>query len=431
LSENLELGREMYGWAADLFPINRSLTGDGVRETLAYIKRILPNLTIHEVPSGTQAFDWTVPDEWNVRSAYIEDEKGRRVVDFARSNLHLVGYSTPVDEWMTLAELQPHLYSLPDQPEAIPYITSYYARRWGFCLAHSEREKLKDGKYHVVIDSTLEPGSLTYGELIIPGASDREILLSTYVCHPSMANNELSGPAVTTALARWIQGLAGRTHSYRIVFIPETIGSIVYISRNLDALRARTEAGFVITCTGDERNYSVVRSRHGNTVADRVAKVVLNRHAPDHIDYSYLARGSDERQYCSPGVDLPVVSMMRTKHNSYPEYHTSLDDLSLITPAGLAGGFDVMQQCIELLEANGHYRVTTICEPQLGRRGLYPTLSTRGAGYTVRGMSDILAYADGTKDVIELAEVAGTSPRETVEIVNRLRDAGLLAHVDG
>jgi aminopeptidase-like protein len=174
-----------------------------------------------------------------------------------------------------------------------------------------------------------------------------------------------------------------------------------------------------------------VRSRHGNTVADRVAKVVLNRHAPDHIDYSYLARGSDERQYCSPGVDLPVVSMMRTKHNSYPEYHTSLDDLSLITPAGLAGGFDVMQQCIELLEANGHYRVTTICEPQLGRRGLYPTLSTRGAGYTVRGMSDILAYADGTKDVIELAEVAGTSPRETVEIVNRLRDAGLLAHVDG
>jgi aminopeptidase-like protein len=431
LSEKLELGREMHGWAADLFPINRSLTGDGVRQTLAYIKQILPDLTIHEVPSGTQAFDWTVPDEWNVTEAYIEDREGRRVVDFARSNLHLVGYSTPVDEWITLAELQPHLYSLPDQPEAIPYITSYYARRWGFCLAHSEREKLQDGEYHVVIDSTLEPGSLTYGELIIPGSSYSEILLSTYVCHPSMANNELSGPAVTTALARWIRSLPDRRHTFRIVFIPETIGSIVYISRNLEALKSRTEAGFVITCIGDERNYSVVRSRHGNTVADRVAKVVLNRHAPDHIDYSFLARGSDERQYCSPGVDLPVVSMMRTKHNAYPEYHTSLDDLSLITPAGLEGGFDVMQQCIELLEANGHFRVTTICEPQLGRRGLYPTLSTRGAGYTVRGMSDILAYADGTKDVIELAEIAGTSPRETVEIVNRLRAAGLLAHVDG
>ena len=421
----------MHGWATDLFPINRSLTGDGVRETLAYIEKLLPGLTIHEVPSGTRAFDWTVPDEWNVRGAYIEDEKGRRVVDFARSNLHVVGYSTPVDEWMTLAELQPYLYSLPEQPEAIPYITSYYARRWGFCMAHSEREKLKDGRYHVVIDSTLEPGSLTYGELMIPGSSGREILLSTYVCHPSMANNELSGPAVTTALARWIQGLRERRHTYRIVFIPETIGSIVYISRNLDALKSRTEAGFVITCIGDERNYSVVRSRHGNTVADRVAKVVLNRHAPDHVDYSYLARGSDERQYCSPGVDLPVVSVMRTKHNAYPEYHTSLDDLSFITPAGLAGGFDVMQQCIEMLEANGHYRVTTICEPQLGRRGLYPTLSTRGAGYTVRGMSDILAYADGTKDVIELAEIAGTSPRETIEIVKRLRDAGLLALTDG
>ena len=431
MPENPGLGREMYGWAADLFPINRSITGDGVRETLSYFKRILPDLTIHEVPSGTQAFDWTVPEEWNISGAYIEDDKGRRVVDFAQNNLHVVGYSTPVDEWMTLAELQPHLYSLPDQPEAIPYITSYYARRWGFCLAHSEREKLHDGRYHVVIDSTLEPGSLTYGELIVPGSSNSEILLSTYVCHPSMANNELSGPAVTTALARWIQGLPNRRHTFRIVFIPETIGSIVYISLNLEMLKARTVAGFVITCIGDERNYSVVRSRNGNTVADRVAKVVLDRHAPDHVDYSYLARGSDERQYCSPGVDLPVVSMMRTKHNAYPEYHTSLDDMSLITPSGLEGGYDVMQQCIELLEANANYRVTTVCEPQLGRRGLYPTLSTRGAGYTVRGMSDILAYADGTRDVIGLAEIAGTSPRETIEIVTRLRDAGLLADGDG
>jgi aminopeptidase-like protein len=421
----------MHSWARDLFPINRSLTGNGVRETLAYIQRLVPDLTVHEVPSGTQVFDWTVPDEWNVRRAFIEDEHGNRVVDFARNNLHLMGYSTPVDEWMSLADLQPHLHSLPDQPGAIPYVTSYYVRRWGFCLAQAQRDHLREGKYHVVIDATLEPGSLTYGEVLLPGRESNEILLSTYVCHPSMANNELSGPVVATALARWLSAKTDRRYSYRIVFIPETIGSIVYISRHLAELKQKTIAGYVITCVGDDRAYSFLRSRAGNTLADRAAKLVLTRHAPDHVEYSYLDRGSDERQYCSPGVDLPVASIMRTRYNSYPEYHTSLDDLDLVTPSGLEGAFNAYCRTLEAIEHNHTYRATTPCEPQLGKRGLYPTLSTKGAGYSVRGMMNVLSYADGTRDLIDLASFVGLSADEAIETAEKLAAAGLLETVNG
>jgi aminopeptidase-like protein len=420
------LGAEMHGWASDLFPICRSITGDGVRKTLAYLAEVMPGFTIHEVPSGTKVFDWTVPDEWNVRAAYIEDETGRKIVDLARHNLHLVGYSEPVDAWLTLEALQPHLHSLPEQPDAIPYVTSYYARRWGFCLPQAQRDELAPGRYHVVVDSTLVPGSLTYGELILKGREEKEILLSTYICHPSMANNELSGPVVTTALARWLASLKDRRFTYRIVFIPETIGSIVYLSAHLDEMKRNTIAGFVVTCVGDERAHSFLRSRDGSTLADRAAKLVMSHHAPDHVEYSYLERGSDERQYCSPGVDLPVVSLMRTRYASYPEYHTSLDDLTLVTPAGLAGGYDMLRRCIELLEHNYVYRVTTPCEPQLGKRGLYPTLSTREAGYSVRGMANVLAYSDGTCDLIELATRVGLSPEESVAIAEQLFAHGLL-----
>ena len=425
-----EVGREMYRWATDLFPICRSLTGDGVRETLAYLRSIVPGMTIHEVESGTAAFDWNVPDEWNIRGGYIETEGGQRVVDFANHNLHVVGYSTPVDEWMTLAELQPHLHSLPEQPDAIPYITSYYQRRWGFCLSHSLRESLTEGRYHAVIDSTLEPGALTYGEVFIRGREEKEVFLSTYICHPSMGNNELSGPVVTTALARWIASLSDRRYSYRIVFVPETIGAIVYISRHLEELKRNTVAGYVLSCIGDDRAYSLLHSRRGDTLADRAARLVLRRHAPDYVEYTYLDRGSDERQYCSPGVDLPVASIMRTRYQSYPEYHTSLDDLSVVTPDGLAGGFEAVRRTIELLEANRVYRAVFPCEPQLGKRGLYPTLSTRGAGNTVRSLTNILAYADGERDLVSIAEHCGIGPEEVADNARRLLEAGLIRPCD-
>ncbi|WP_349264056.1 DUF4910 domain-containing protein [Longimicrobium sp.] len=419
----------MHAFAADLWPLNRSLTGDGVRETLRRIGLRVPELRVHEVPSGSPAFDWTVPDEWNVRDAYVEDAAGNRVIDWRRNNLHLVGYSVPVDAVMTLDELQPHLHSLPDMPGAIPYITSYYAPRWGFCLSHAERERLGPGPYRVRIDATLAPGSLTYAEAVIPGREAAEVLVSTYVCHPSMANNELSGPVVATQLARWVASLPDRRYTYRFVWVPETLGAIVYLSRNLREMQARTVAGYVLTCIGDDRAYSFLPSRDGDTLADRLTRQVLRHHAPGFREFSFLERGSDERQYCAPGVDLPVCSVMRTKYYEYPEYHTSLDDLTLVTPAGLQGGYDAVRGCIAALEANRTYRSTVLCEPQLGRRGLYPTLSTRETRFLVRDIKNVWAYCDGRKDTAAIAERLDLSIARVAELQATLAAAGLLEEV--
>jgi aminopeptidase-like protein len=421
-----DLSHRLYEFAARLFPICRSLTGEGVRVTLRLIQEILPELQIMEIPSGTQCFDWTIPPEWNIRDAYVLDECGNKVIDFRRNNLHVVGYSIPVQTSVTLEELDEHLYSLPEQPTAIPYITSYYSPRWGFCLAHQERQRLKPGTYRVVIDSTLEPGVLNYGELILPGREPGEVLLSTYICHPSMANNEVSGPVVTTFLARWLSEMTDRRYTYRVVYIPETIGAIAYLSRNLEPMKRNTVAGFVVTCVGDDRCYSYLPSRRGGTLADKVALHVLKSHAPDFHRYPFLERGSDERQYCSVGVDLPVASLMRSKYATYPEYHTSLDDLNLISPQGLVGAFQLLQKCITAIERNRKYRVSCPCEPQLGKRGLYPTLSTKTSGREVRTMMNILAYADGEFDLIDIAETIGVPVEECYPIVERLVDARLL-----
>ncbi|GAB4576909.1 MAG: DUF4910 domain-containing protein [Roseibium sp.] len=429
LDLDLATGRAMHDFIRDLFPICRSLTGNGTRETLARIRDHLPELTVHEVPSGTRVFDWEVPDEWNIRKAYIKDPDGRTVVDFADNNLHVLGYSEPFQGRLDLEELQSHLYSREDLPEAIPYVTSYYKRRWGFCLSHNQRQSLKPGQYEVLIDADLKPGHMTYGELLLPGRSEKEVFLSTYVCHPSMANNELSGPAVATWLAKWIAS-APREYSYRIVFIPETIGSITYISRHLDELRSRVIAGYNISCVGDDRCFSYLPSRAGDTLSDRAARHVLHHGVGDYVSYSYLDRGSDERQYCSPGVDLPVACILRSKYGEYPEYHTSLDDLELVTPAGLAGAYAAFRRSLELIENNGFWQATTPCEPQLGKRGLYPTISTARGANSVRNIMNVLSYADGTRDLIDLADTIGENAFDCLTIIARLEEHGLLRRID-
>jgi len=420
----------MYQWMKDLFPICRSITGNGVRETLQYIKNLIPDLTIYEIPSGTKAFDWTVPDEWNISDAFVIDENGRKIIDFKNHNLCVVGYSEPVDTIMKFAQLDQHLHSLPDQPNAIPYVTSYYKRYWGFCVTEKQRQVLRqypNKKFHVKIDATLKSGHLSYGELIIPGKIDKEILLSSYICHPSMANNELSGPVVTTALAQWVLKNNDRRFTYRIVFVPETIGAVVYLSRYWEEMKKKTIAGFVLNCLGDEGDYSYIASRLENTLSDRILLHTLKFKTDKFKTYSFLERGSDERQYCSPGIDLPICTLCRSKPGEFKEYHTSLDDLEFVSPKGLYDSYRVVRECLKLMEENCNYRIKVLCEPQLGKRDLYPNLSIKeGGGQNIKNMMNFIAYADGNHDLIEIAEKINVYAGELLPIAARLLQVDLL-----
>lgn len=416
----------MHSLAREVWNFPRSLTGNGVRATLATFSQHLPGLAIHEVPSGTQVLDWVVPDEWNITEAYLEGPDGQRVIDFADSNVHVVSYSVPVDMELDLDALQEHLHSDPELPDAIPYVTSYYNKTWGFCLTQTQRNALVSGIYRAVIRSTLEPGSLTYAEWLLPGESDAEVFVSTYVCHPSLANNELSGPVVAVALAQWLQSVPNRTYTYRFVFIPETIGAITYIDRNLESLKRNVVAGFNLTCIGDEGDYSYLASRNGNTPLDRIAQRVVSKTSQPVI-YSFIDRGSDERQYCAPGVDLPLISLMRTKYGAFREYHTSLDNLEFVTPAGLQGGFELVRDCIAELESSQYLSTPIKGEPQLAKRGLYHTMHARTVADEVLLRTHILAYSDGEHSVADIASLAGRPASEISLVAEELSQHGLVS----
>jgi len=415
----------LHDLAEELFPINRSITGDGLRQTLRVIQRVLPQLLIHEVPSGDQVLDWTIPDEWNVSQAFVADSYGERIIDFARCNVHVVSYSTPVNDFFSLDSLKEHLHTDATHRSAIPYVTSYYHRNWGFCLAAEQLESLPEGNYRAVIESSLEPGSLTYADLVLPGETSAEVLISTYVCHPSLANNELSGPMVALGLALWLQSLSTRRYTYRFVFAPETIGAITYIAHNLEALSERVVAGINLTCIGDDGDYSYLASRLGNTPLDRIARRQVMRR-PNPVEYTYLDRGSDERHYGMPGVDVPMISLMRTRYGNYPEYHTHLDDLSIVTPTGLQGGLDFVRDCIQDLEQSDYLSGTILGEPQLGRRGLYHTMHARTVASEVLLRTHILAYADGTYSIADLSELLDLPEDTVAPFIDELEEHGLL-----
>lgn len=388
-----------------LFPINRSLTGDGNRMSLKILSEIV-DIELVEVSSGTQCFDWTVPPEWNVREAWIKNGAGTTIVDFKDLNLHVLGYSVPFRGQLSRKNLDSHLYSIPDMPEAVPYLTSYYKERWGFCLTHNQRVNLKEDTYEVLVDSDLNPyGSMTYGEAFIKGASDAEILLSTYICHPSLANNELSGPLVTSFIYKLLKGKKLR-YSYRFLFLPETIGAIYYLSKYGDRLKDKLIAGFVVTTIGDKGPFTYKRSRLGDSLPDRAVEIVLTQTEIDFTIEDFFPNGSDERQYCSPGFNLPVGSLMRTRYGKYKEYHTSDDNKSFISFDAMQKSVEKYVEVIDVIEKNRIYtNQFPFCEPQLGKRGLYPTLgSQKDDQEYVNATLCLLNLADGTNDLIAISK---------------------------
>lgn len=422
----MPVGSEMHRWASELFPICRSITGNGVRETLKQIaKRI--SLTVHEVPSGTQVFDWKVPLEWNIRDAYIKNVRGERVVDFQRSNLHVVSYSQPVKQRMALSELKEHLHSLPDRPDWIPYRTSYYKESWGFCLSHNQLLSLTDPEYDVCIDASMTEGNLTYGECFLPGQSQDEVLISTHTCHPSLGNDNLSGIAVATFLAERLQARP-RRYSYRLLFIPGTIGSITWLSQHQkDA--SRIKHGLVLTGVGDAGPITYKKSRRGDAEIDRAMAHLLKQGGTPYSICDFIPYGYDERQYCSPGFNLAVGCFSRTPHSQYPEYHTSADNLDFMKPQALAESLSYCEAAIEVLEQNKTYlNQNPHCEPQLGKRGLYRAIGGQAGEKSMEmAMLWVLNLSDGHHTLLEIAERSHVSFDRISQAAKTLEDHRLLA----
>jgi aminopeptidase-like protein len=417
-------GRDIFALASEIFPICRSITGNGVRETLRSIGRHIAVET-HEVPTDTPAFDWRVPKEWNIRDAYIKNAAGERVLDFQASNLHVVSYSTPIHGWFDLDALKAHITTLPDQPDLIPYRTSYYRENWGFCMAHNQLEALSEGLYEVLIDSSLDDGSMTYGEFVHRGETDEEILLSAHICHPSLANDNCSGIALLTVLAKHVATLRTR-YSYRFLFAPGTIGAIVWLSRN-EGIAARIAHGLVVSCVGDGGGPTYKMSRRSDALIDRAMAHVLRREDTAQI-VPFSPYGYDERQYCSPGFNLPVGLFQRSRFGEFPEYHTSGDNLELIGPTHLAASYRMIVTLLDVLENDAvMYNTSPKCEPQLGRRGLYAPVGgiADGTGQTM-ALLWVLNLSDGTNSLLDIAERAGLPFVVIHEAARRLAAHGLL-----
>ncbi len=400
--------------AYNLWPINRSILGEGNRNTFELIQKYVgKEFDFLKINSGTKVFDWTIPDEWNVTDAFIIDPNGKRILDFKKNNLHLVGYSIPVDSEMSLEELSGHLHSLPDQPNVIPYVTNYYGKSWGFCISHNEKLNLVNGKYRVKVDSSFKPGQLEIAEYFIQGSSKKEIFLSTYICHPSMANNELSGPLVCASIAKKLfENSKSNTlkYSVRIAFMPETIGSIAYINSNLEKMKENIICGYVVTCVGDQRAWSFLPSRMANTFADRKALSLLKTQYPEFKTYTWLDRGSDERQYCSPGIDLPFASVMRSKYATYPEYHTSSDKFGdVVTEEGMQESIDFYLTLLGEIQKCSFPKAIYLCEPNMGKRGLYPLNSIKNAYQNSKTLMNILSFCDGKTEESEISRLTGLS----------------------
>jgi len=417
-----EIGQAMHARLTSLYPICRSITGDGVRQTLAELQTTIP-LVLQEVKSGTKVFDWTIPNEWNIRDAWIKNSKGQRVVDFQHSNLHVVSYSTPIYATVPLSELKSHLHSLPDRPNAVPNLTSYYKESWGFCLSHNVLNAMEDGDYEVCIDSTLAPGSLTYGELLVPGESSDEVLFSAHICHPSLANDNLSGIVVAAQLAAEIALRAKLRYSYRFLFVPASVGVITWLARN-EMRVDRIKHGLVLSGVGDGGAINYKRSRQGSAEIDRVVEFVLSNSGVPHAIKDFSPLGYDERQYCSPGFNLPVGRFSRSPHGTYPQYHTSDDNPDFVKADSLAESLQMLRKVVDVLEGNRTYLNTQPkCEPQLGKRGLYSELSEAGE---TAAMLWILNYSDGNNTLMDIARRASIPLERVLKVAGILESHGLI-----